>query len=175
MKKKLKLLLFLTMIILASASYVSATTAITPKYCEYTTRYSTANKKAKKISTGTYLVNINNAKESYLKFTPSSTGTYVFTISALKDSRDHYRCGHVSFHLKDANDRLVRMSIKTQGGTNNVLKIATEDGNPDKGDPAKIYLRSRYARVSLKKGKPIFLYYSFMGGKSFKINIRKKA
>lgn len=173
MKKKMRVLAFLILIVLAAALPVSAATTITPKYCKNTSNYTTANNYAKTVSTGDYLVNIKNAQNSYLKFTPSSDGTYVFTVSALKDSKSVFRCGHVSFHLKSNNNRLERVDVKTQGGTNDVLKIATEDGDPGKDDPEKRYLRSRYAKISLKKGKPVFLYYSFLGGDSFRLNIKK--
>ena len=171
MKKKLSLLMFLLLIMIVIP--VSAATTITPKYCDFTTSYSTANKYAKTVYTGDYLVNIKNANESYLKFTPSSSGTYVFTVSGLKDSKNSYRCGHLRLNVKDNKNGLDWLKVKTQGGSTDALEIATEDDDPDEEEPAELHLRSRYAKISLNKGEPIFLHYYFTGGVSFKLNIKK--
>ena len=171
MKKKLSLLMFLLLIVIAIP--VSAATTITPKYCDFTTSYSTANKYAKTVSTGDYRVNIKNASKGYIKFTPSTSGTYVFTVSGLKDSRDEYQCGNTIFQLKDSDNYLEWIDIKTQGGTADALEIATEEDDPDEEEPAELNLRSRSTKMSLEKGASLFLCYYFTGGDSFKLNIKR--
>ena len=132
-------------------------------------------KKAPVVKKGTSVITMKKAS-GFVKFKAPSTKTYKFTVSKLSNKSKTFTSALVSL-LKIGDDgRLDIATIKTYGGKNDTMFIASNKV-PEQLDKAKkkdYFLVKRTGSVKLKKGDTIYLYAQAYGSvtTTYTLNIK---
>ncbi len=175
----------LAMALTCALAITAFTPAISPVTAEAATRKVTASKswkKAKTVKTGTTIVTSNNKSgKRYIKFKAPKAGKYVFTVYDIKSSgKNEIGYGHIGFKTI-SNNYLFGKNVKTKGGKDAYLRLATKYSYNrfEKGQKVTThsYLYKRTGTVTLKKGQTIYLESFFSGNKTkytYKLNIKRK-
>lgn len=139
----------------------------------FTTTKSVANKKAVSVKKGTYTIKMGTKSSGYLKFKAPKTKSYKFTFSKLKTNTS-YTCGHayIMTDSKYGNGYITYATMKTQGGSNSVLWLATKNSSTSVHKKDR-FLASRYGTIKLTKGQVVYIYLNIVNPKtSLRLNIK---
>ena len=163
----------ITMLILTASAAVTGEAAVRVlKDQEYTTSAEAASKAAKTVKRGSHRVRLSSSGSGcgFLKFTADESRKYTFSFSKLS-TKYPYNCGHVYLMSEAGTDgkTLKKTIVRTQGGKAESIYIATQKDAA--GDKLTKHLKSRYAKVTLKKGQAIYIYFSFARGDSLRMTI----
>ena len=164
MKKFFKRSLVMTLVtVLLIGTFAISADAVakkTVKPQKFVSKTAVANKKAATVKKGT--TNLTFTKgQGYVKFVAPSTKTYSFTFSDLKQNKKYGTYTSISVQLRDRSDKAYMWlkEVSTKGGKNDFLclnvnnqKDTVNTKNVDK------YLRSRTAKIKLKKGDVIYFH-----------------
>lgn len=146
---------------LAMATPAYAAKSVTIKNASFNTRRAPVKKRATKVKRGTYKVKIASGK-GYAKFTARKTKTYKFTLSNVKDANNGNN-GYwyiMTSHDYSSSKYIGQTRVSTQGGKTTTMWM-TVNGHKSSGTGTSKSLPSRYAKIKLKKGETVFVYFSF--------------
>ena len=154
----------------AMATPAYALKKATIKSANYNVKRTTVDKRATKLSKGTYKLTI--AKGSgYAKFTAPAAGTYTFVLSNVEDKNSAASCGYwfvmTTRGYRYTSEYIGQDKIPTNGGKATALHMAV-NGYKDTRSKTKVnkYIVSRYGKIKLKKGETAYIYFKFLGQKT---------
>ena len=156
-----------------TAVEADTTPVITLKKQDFTIKTSIAKKKAIGITTGETIVKMPSKGKGYLKFKAPKKGTYKFSFSDLtkkKGSQD----GYINLQLpkKGQTKKLVKQKVKSWGGKTYSLWLGIR--NKKYGSNKAEWTRTvRNAKVKLKKGQVIYIFFSFAAKDTVKVKVGK--
>ena len=159
-------LLAVLMLALSVATPAYAAKKATIKSANFNTRRAPVAKRATKVTKGTYKLTIAGGK-GYAKFTAPATKTYTFNVSNVKDSNRGSN-GYwyiMTSHGYSSSKYIGQTEVKTQGGKTTTMWM-TVNGYKSSGTGTSKNLASRYAKIKLKKGETVFVYFSFLNKKT---------
>ncbi len=146
---------------------------VTLKKQDFTTKTSTAKKKAIRVTAGETIVKMPSKGKGYLKFKAPVKGTYQFTFSDLtkkKGSQD----GYINLQLpkKGQTKKLVKQKVKSWGGSTYSLWLGIR--NKKYGSNKAEWTRTaRKAKIKLKKGQEVYVFFSFAAKDTVKVKVEK--
>lgn len=170
LRKSVLLMLVLSLLVGGMVTTTFAATKSLKKQ-GFTTSTSTADKKAITVKKGTTTVKLSKKGTGYLKFKATATKTYSFKLSGLKSGNGRYSCGYFYVMRKygTAGQYIGQEKLKTYGGKNSALYVATKNGTT--GKKLYRYRTSRTGKIKLNKGETVYLYFSFYTKDQLKLKI----
>ena len=144
------------------------------KNCAFTTYTSVAKKKAGVVKRGTYDIKLGKKGSGFAAFKVPKTKTYKITLYKVRASRKgRYTCGHFYCMLPSeySSSSITMMDMKIKGGTDDSLLLASKNTRQT-GQMKYRYLTKRTGKIALKKGQIAYLYFSFFGGDTVRLNIK---
>ena len=133
------------------------------KYQASTNKIRVIDKKASKVKKGTTILTIPKGN-GYIKFVAPATKTYKFTFSNIKDKKSKIASVIITPLMKyDFKPQYcVSVDVSTKGGITSSLRLFCKDYPvPEKNRKidSDTYLKSRTAKIKLKKGEIIYFEY----------------
>ncbi len=175
--KKSRTLLVLAAVLSLSLALPAAASAktVTIKDSSFTTETAKIKKTARTVKRGTMTVKVK--KSGYLKFTAPSKKSYSFTVSNQKpttgkstDYRNGF--GYISDGMKKNTTNL---KFSTKGGKTTTLwfrsPYRTNEVRPTNITSGS-FLPTRTAKLTLKKGQIVYLYYYVSNPSKFTLKIK---
>ena len=146
---------------------------VTLKKQKFTQKTSTAKKKSKDVEIGETIVKMPAKGMGYLKFTAPKKGTYKFTFSDLKKKKGIRGYINLQVPKTGKTTKLIKKKVNTWGGSTHELWIGIKDYK-HKTYPKIYWPRAvRNAKVKLKKGQEIYVFFSFEAKDTLHLKIKK--
>lgn len=177
--KKISVLLF-ALLLACAALPKPAMAAKTKKiyYSDFTTTKASMKKPAN-LKKGTTTVTMSDGKgvyrtyHGYAKFKAPKTKTYTFTFSNLINKKYPESSGYVQIFVTDKQGKkwVTWKKVSSQGGKVTNLNVG-QNGNVNSGSKKNANLTSRYAKLKIKKGNTVYLFFSFINGSKLNVKIK---
>lgn len=177
--KKITVLLFA--MLLACAALPKPVMAAKTKKIYYSdfTMTKASMKKPANLKKGTTTVKMSDGKDvygsyhGYAKFKAAKTKTYTFTFSNLKNEKHPGSSGYVQIFVTDKQGKkwVTWKKVSSQGGKVTNLNVG-ESKSKNSGSKKNAYLTSRYAKLKIKKGDTVYLFFSFINGSKLDVKIK---
>lgn len=125
----------------------------------FTTKTRVAQNRATTVTRGTTLLTFN-AGRGYIRFQAPATKTYTFTFCNIKDSGRHSVMSiAVQKPNKGDKSHLNLVDVRTQGGKDCFLSMASNGYRDKYGKGTNKYLTSRTCKVLLQKGQVLYFHF----------------
>jgi hypothetical protein len=142
----------------------------------YTTNRARVDAKATPVGLGKHKFKVRKTGCGYIKFTAPRDAKYTITVSGLKRNKKrqlpgkHYWFRVLTVHPVNQN-ALVLNKVKTNGGKTRNLYFWRK--TIAKGSKVLRYRKSRYAKIRLKAGETVYVFFCCNNKDSFKVKINK--
>ena len=154
----------------AMATPAYAVRKATIKSANYNVKRATVDRRATKLTKGTYKLAIAKGR-GYAKFTAPAAGTYTFVLSDVADKSKAANCGYwfvmTTRGYRYSSKYIGQDKVPTNGGKATALHVAV-NGYKDTRSKTRVdkYIASRYGRIKLKKGETAYFYFRFLAEKT---------
>ena len=177
MKKTGIIIALLASVTLALAVPASASAkTVTVKEAKFTSTTAEIKKTARTVKRGTVTVKIK--KTGFLTFKAPSKKKYSFTVSKLlptSGKSTDYRNGFAYIMAPYDNKYSTSLKFTTQGGTTSTMwfrcPYRVNDLRPSKIESGT-FIPSRTAKLTLKKGQTVYLYFNIGSPSKFNLKIK---